>query len=196
MRKIGDELDYIDFRQQKQYRVRKNLLKNTATSTTVSGVTFTVNDDGSVTCNGTATVDINLFLNNSLNLPIGTYIMSLKSNKDIEVDPATFPVLIARNFGAYSYTNMNGNKAFNVINTTGQIIIQIRAGYVCDNLTFYPMIRKADIEDDTYEPYIEETEVPVSLPALPTVSGTNILTVDTETQPSKVYIQYRVDENG
>ena len=35
--------------------VGKNLLKVTATTTTVNGVTFTVNDDGSIDCSGTAT---------------------------------------------------------------------------------------------------------------------------------------------
>lgn len=33
------------------------------------------------------------------------------------------------------------------------------------------------------------TSVDVTLPALPTISGTNILSVNTEVQPSKVYIK-------
>jgi hypothetical protein len=51
------------------------------------------------------------------------------------------------------------------------------------------MIRKADIEDDTYEPYIENTEVDVTLPAISTLAGTNTLTVETEVQPSGVKIK-------
>lgn len=33
------------------------------------------------------------------------------------------------------------------------------------------------------------TSVDVTLPALPTISGTNILSVNTEVQPSKLYIK-------
>jgi hypothetical protein len=50
------------------------------------------------------------------------------------------------------------------------------------------MIRKADIEDDTYEPYIENTEVDVTLPALPAQSSTNSLSVGTAVQLSSVAV--------
>lgn len=38
------------------------------------------------------------------------------------------------------------------------------------------------------------TSVDVTLPALPTISGTNILSVNTEAQPSKVYIKGKIKE--
>ena len=38
------------------------------------------------------------------------------------------------------------------------------------------------------------TEKSVLLPALPTIDGTNIITVDTETQPSKIYLQGNITE--
>jgi hypothetical protein len=41
-----------------------------------------------------------------------------------------------------------------------------------------------------YEPYIENTDLDVTLPALPTLTGTNVLSVGTEVQPSNVYIKY------
>ena len=87
------------------------------------------------------------------------------------------------------------------------IYIYVQSGYTCDNLTFYPMIRKADIEDDTYEPYHEPITTNIYLDepltegesismsdtgiAIPTINGTNILTVDTQVQPEKVYIKYK-----
>ena len=70
--------------------------------------------------------------------------------------------------------------------------IRLAQGYTCDNLTFHPMLRKADIEDDTYEPYIENTEVDVTLPALPTIKGTNQMSIDTEVQPSRMDIKGRI----
>jgi hypothetical protein len=64
IKKVGDEAEYIDYGEQKQHRVRKNLLKNTATSQTINGLTFTVHTDGRVTCNGrrenTSTIFYNL----------------------------------------------------------------------------------------------------------------------------------------
>lgn len=44
----------------------KNLLQHTATTQTINGVTFTVNEDGSVTANGTATANANFYLKQSL----------------------------------------------------------------------------------------------------------------------------------
>ena len=106
---------------------------------------------------------------------------------------------------------------------TYNIDIKIQSNYACDNLTFYPMIRKAEIADGTYEPYqtpittniylteqirkvgdeaeyidfkaqkqyfADGTSVDVGLLALPTIAGTNVLTVGTEVQPSNVYIKY------
>lgn len=38
------------------------------------------------------------------------------------------------------------------------------------------------------------TSVDVTLPALPTISGTNILSVNTEVQPSQVWIKCKIQE--
>lgn len=49
IKKVGDEAEYIDYAEQKQHRVRKNLLPNNGTSYATSVITATKNDDGSVT---------------------------------------------------------------------------------------------------------------------------------------------------
>ena len=54
IKKVGDEAEYIDYGEQKLHRVRKNLLPNTTTSREINGVTFTVNSDRSIICNGLA----------------------------------------------------------------------------------------------------------------------------------------------
>ena len=183
IRKVGNESEYVDYKEQKQHRVRKNLLRNTATSRTISDVTFTVNDNGSVTCNGTARGNIffkigDILTTNQYSILAGcpingtnnSYLMRCYSNN----------VIIATDTGSGVSINQ-------IID--GYVEIRIAYGYTCDNLTFYPMIRKVDIEDDTYEPYIEDTELDVSLPTLPTLSGTNTLSVETTVQPSKVMIK-------
>lgn len=185
---VGNEAEYVDYKEQKQHRVRKNLLRNTATSRTISDVTFTVNDNGSVTCNGTARGNIffkigDILTTNQYSILAGcpingtnnSYLMRCYSNN----------VIIATDTGSGVSINQ-------IID--GYVEIRIASGYTCDNLIFYPMIRKADISDDTYEPYIENTELDVTLPALPTLSGTNTLTMGTAVQPSKVEITGKIKQ--
>ena len=43
-----------------------------------------------------------------------------------------------------------------------------------------------------YEPYIENTELDVTLPALPVLPGTNTMSVDTAVQPSRMDIKGRI----
>ena len=189
IRKVGDEAEYIDYAEQKQHRVRKNLLQNTVTSQTVNGVTYTVNDDGSVTCNGNASslsvfkIPIYLYDSTSYILngcPLGG--SSESYGADLRHSDVTVSL---RDYGAgINYT----------CTKTGTYVyaVRIAPGYTCDNLTFYPMIRRADITDAKYEPYIEDTELDVTLPALPTIKGTNMLSVGTEVQPSEIEVKGKI----
>lgn len=125
----------------------KNLLNNTATSQTVSGVTFTVNEDGSVTCNGTATNNIFFSLtgNNSIeNIILNGCPAGGSGNSYLLRAIDTNGRVLKTDSG-------EGTEVFNLINA--KIQIRIAKDYICNNLTFYPMIRLATVEDDTYEPY-------------------------------------------
>ena len=128
-------------------RSGKNLLNNTATSQTISGVTFTVNEDGSVTCNGTATNNIffSLTENNSIeNIILNGCPAGGSGDSYLVRAIDTNGRVLKTDFG-------EGTEVFNLINA--RIQIRIAKDYICNNLTFYPMIRLATIEDDTYEPY-------------------------------------------
>ena len=189
IRKVGDEAEYIDYGEQKQHRVRKNLLQNTATSQEINGVTFTVNSDGSVTCNGTATAITTLAINIGEILN-GIYIVSGCPNNGAyntyRIDIRTSGNTTLEYNSEYVVDTGNGH----LFDSTDahSAVIRINTGYTCDNLTFYPMIRLATIEDDTYEPYIENTELDVALPEIPALAGTNTLSVGTNVQPSVVEI--------
>ena len=181
---VGDEAEYVDYQEQKMHRVRKNLLKNTATSQTIDGLTFTVNPIGSVTCNGRRENTSTFFTIGSVTT-LGETILSGCLSGGSSTSFA---------MRAYSATISNPRVYYDIgdscmLNTpdTYNIDIRIQSDYACNNLTFYPMIRKADIEDDTYEPYIENVDLDVTLPALPALSGTNTLSVETNTKPSKVW---------
>lgn len=127
----------------------KNLLKNNAVTQTVSGVTFTINDDKSITVNGTATAQISFMINNKVGLGIGNYILTGcpsggSWNTFYLTAYASSAWLSAPDFGS-------GCKIEN--KTVTQVVISIASGYTANNLKFYPMLRDADIIDDTYEPY-------------------------------------------
>ena len=193
---VGDEAEYVDDKEQKQHRVRKNLVQTIATSQTINDITFTVNANGSVTCNGTnhGNNPIIFELNNpDVVFPEGVYITS--------GCPAGGSIT-----GGYKIQYFNGSGwnyelgSGSTFTLSGNLKyrsrILISKDVTVTNLTFYPMLRLASIEDDTYEPYIEDTELDVTLPALPTLSGTNTLTVGTEVQPSGVEIKGRIKAAG
>lgn len=183
IKKVGDEAEYIDYGERMEHRLRKNLLQNTATSQTINGVTFTVNEDGSVTCNGTADGTASITLGTWTN---GGYILS-GSPQDGSWNTYMLQIY---SISTLSAKYIDVGFGVNILESENyQVRIRIANGYTCDSLTFYPMIRLASIEDDTYEPYIENTELDVALPALPTFKGTNMLSVGTEVQPSKVLIK-------
>lgn len=191
---VGDEAEYIDYAEQKLHRVRKNLLQNTETSRTINGVTFTVNEDGSVTCNGTASAITYLDLNENFNstLYAGAKASFYQSGQRPAVNTYIIRISKANRVGLQDF-QMNNQV---IIDNGDSLLLAIRINkdYTCDNLTFYPMIRKADITDDTYEPYIENTEVDVILPGIAVTAGTNTLTVGTEVQPSRVELTGRIKE--
>ena len=130
-----------------------NLLENTATSQTINGVEFVVNEDKSVTVNGTATANATYVLQTNHKLSSGEFIMSGCPSGGSE---NTFFLQYSSNVDiAYSdigsgvkIKEMDFSKYPNV-----DVKIQIRSGYTAENLTFYPMIRKATVKNNRYMPY-------------------------------------------
>ncbi len=130
---------------------RKNLLKITAVSKTVNGVIFTVNNDGSVTANGTATKTA-IFTLSKINLTVGkkytlsgcptggssdTFKLFGVDTEETGIDGADYGI-------GDTFTSKFSNVQYHIV---------IYAGHTASNLTFYPMLRYAEITDDTYEPY-------------------------------------------
>ncbi len=160
----------------------KNLLKNTANSTTVNGVTFTVNSDGSVTVNGTATANAELLIGsistselfNSELMYTGTpstgshttYYTELKYlKKTLSNQSAIF-----NNEYGNGITLYRPNADYIILN----ISIKIMKGYTADNLIFRPMIQLRSISDTSYVPY---TSAPNSLGDISQLTTGNKTTV-------------------
>ena len=185
IKKVGDEAEYVDYATQKWHRVRKNLLPKITATYSSNGILLKSESDGTVTINGTATATSFPRLESNISYPFDTILSGCPQGGSSEGY-----CLRAMNMAAYTIVATDfGNGALIPANTEVYIEIRIQNRFECNNLEFKPMFRKADIEDDTYEPYIKNTEVDVTIPALPTVTGTNVLSVGTAVQPSKVYIK-------
>ncbi len=136
----------------------KNLVKNSGTSITKYGYTFTVNEDGSVTVSGESdgtTTYATLMIDNNLNLPNGKYIIS--------AGVSNIGVGVRRSNGSFigiAYAN-DDDIEITDDNKTSNLIIYVSNAF-SGNATIYPMVRRAEVEDGTYEPY-EESIVSIPL---------------------------------
>ena len=148
----------------------KNLLRSTMATKTMNGVTCTVNDDGSITLDGTANTAFQLVLNSNLTLPKGKFILSGCPNGGMDT---TYDL----RYGAKGeYRDMGKGVRFELADTTTAVVgIMLRSGVQLSALTFYPMIR-LETESDGYVPcsgQILEVATPDGLPGIPVSGGGN-----------------------
>lgn len=154
----------------------KNLLKNTATATHKNGIDLTVNDDKSITLNGTAIIDtIITNLNEDMGLKEGEYILSGSSNVvHMFVDRFTSDnkfdkEWLDRSKDFVKFPVTAEDLALGKIFKTRAVISK---DTVVNNETIYPMICLASDTDDTYQPYKETTAI------IQTLSGIAGIKVD------------------
>ena len=141
----------------------KNILDNNTPSKTENGVTFTVNNDKSVTVStgdGGATADT-AFDILSYNIPAGSYTASGITGGST----STYLMLVYNNnYTDVTYVQSGDTPLTLTGNYMRRIRILIKSGQVLTTpIVFYPMIRDARIKDPTYAPYamtnMELTEV-------------------------------------
>ena len=128
----------------------KNLLKNNAVTQTINGVTFTVNSDGSVTVNGTNTsssTGANLEICSFKNYGTGKLTASLNST-----DSNLYMSVFDNSWVGIGFV-CDKEKTWDNNNKERLVRLVVKPGATINNVTVYPMIRYADITDDTYEPY-------------------------------------------
>ena len=125
----------------------KNFLPNNAVTQAINGITFTVNNDGTVLANGTATADANLVLVSNLVLDAGSYILSGCPANGSASTYSLYNDTVGSDYGD------GFNFSYNVKTTTVRFGIMIKSGTTVSNLIFKPMIRPASIKNNTYVPY-------------------------------------------
>lgn len=138
----------------------KNLLIPVASSKAIKGITYTVNEDYSVTANGTAT-DTSTF--------VLEYVRNFSDTRKALIDERKVILSGCPSGGSSVHyrVQMYRSPSDTVIDygfgieftfdtssmvETANFAIIIFKNQTVDNLTFYPMLRYAEIEDDTYEP--------------------------------------------
>ena len=137
----------------------KNKLPCTATSTTISGITFTRNDDGTYTANGTATANAGFQLytgtNNTFDLANGNYILT---GCPTGGGSNTYRIWVddRNSAGTGNITSVaDAGAGANITITQGKCraYLFIASGQTVSNLVFKPMLRLATESDATFEPW-------------------------------------------
>ncbi len=151
----------------------KNLLPNNATTQTINEVIFTLNADKSITVSGTASATAKLEMG-YITLPNGAYLV----NGGYDENKALMLQMLFKDGTSMYYRADEGDYKILIDDTVDRVrvYLQIYSGITVNNLVFKPMIRYADIEDDTYEPYVS-TEANLtltdSLRGIPVTEGGN-----------------------
>lgn len=133
----------------------KNLFPITAISQTIGGITFTVNSDGTVTANGTKTNNDWFILSENNSFDANTY--TLSDGLPNDTTDCQLIIATARSMSAAIMATAVNSRPQTKTFTTAQnglyYAIRIASGKTVNNLTFKPMIRRAEITDDSYAPY-------------------------------------------
>lgn len=139
----------------------KNKLQNQATSQTINGITWTVNPDGTVTANGTATASSYLTIWGDSSVAFEDA-WEMTENMRLSCDSNAWSAPLSVSLYSSDGRNMAAQGS-SVDISAGQRIRQIRlyvpSGQTVSNIVFYPMLR-ASGTSSTYEPY--ENICPIS----------------------------------
>lgn len=129
----------------------KNLLNNNRQSTTLNGVTFTRNDDGSILANGTATANVYLLLNTSGKFEAKAGVSYRLTGCPSGGGSSTY---IIYNDSHGLSDSGNGATYTPTANDSWEFFVRVGNGATLNNVLFKPMLRvKKAGDSDEYEPY-------------------------------------------
>ena len=124
----------------------------TGTSSTINGITWNVNDDGSITANGTATATSSfVYINKALSIPsIGKYTFSGATS---QILGATVFYNTETNTAIYD-TGTNSKLTVDLPTTNVRLysLFRVSSGVTVNNVTVYPMLNKGETALP-YQPY-------------------------------------------
>lgn len=160
---------------------KKNLIKYPyyQNSKTLNGVTFTNNEDGSVTVNGTATASVAHFLQCSVGNYTGVYTLSGGINNQLYMQVGMYT-----DSGSWikSVNQYGVSKTITCENYRLDICVYVPGGATVDNVTVYPQFEEGPKATE-YEPYTLAPAVRVTSEGLP---GKNLIDQDAPAQQDVV----------
>ena len=205
LRKVKDDYEYIDYTNQKMYRLHKNLLKPfTDNIGHPYGVTYNISN-GTILLNGTANRTTTLTREtfpfpNGFSMPTclddgGTGVLHFCNSAAADV---TVSFLDTHANQLFSVTLDEPNKivtTYPTMNLVYWISIGIVEGATYSNLVIEPMLCNGITAVTEFEEYFpeEESVVDVTLPEISVTAGTNTLSVGTTVQPSEVSITGKIN---
>lgn len=127
---------------------KPNLFNNQLKSREVNGITFTVNDDKSVSISGTSTALT--FFSQQVTLPEGKYLI----NGCNDGGSVSFHIMVVKGSDVYYQFGGKDVEIELTEETTITLYLRITANQTVDTVMF-PMIRKSDVYNNTYAPYNE-----------------------------------------
>ena len=172
----------------------KNKLPVTASSHTINGVTFTVNEDGSVRVNGTATANAIFTLASSFTLKSGTYVLngcpSGGGDGKYRID-AISSSASAFDYGSGATLSLSADTTFDY----ARVIVW--SGQTVSGIVFKPMIRLSSVSDATFAPYSNICPITGHTSAVVTRTGKNLLkNNNTATTYTNNGVTFTTNSNG
>lgn len=133
----------------------KNLIQSVAYTTSANGITFTKNNNESVSISGVASAQTYIAICQKMPIPKGKYILSGCPSGGTSTTYRLQGTLYENN--TTSHFDYGNGVEFEVASDSATITVQLLVfSGATVNHTFYPMIRPLGT-DDTYEPYTEQT---------------------------------------
>ena len=123
---------------------------------TAYGVSFTVNDDGTVTASGTATGTAQLLYCKFIPVSGVSYVVNGSNGGSNSTYRIAFVYRDANNGYIGEDSEQDGDRAMSIPSGAHHVDIYVRVqnGYAASNLVFKPMIRRATEANATYVPFI------------------------------------------
>lgn len=172
----------------------KNLVEITGETTTIDGVTFTVNNDGSVTVNGTAEANV-FYKAGKINLAKNGrfYLSGGVANSNV----TTYMLYLHDVKSYFDFYDYGDGKAFTPTGGTCDVVIAVYKGATTNNIVFYPMIEAGETKTKfekfeqltTYTPTTDGTILDIT-------SLSPTMTLLTDTEGAVVECEYNRDTNA
>lgn len=142
----GIDVAEIDGAYSQETTTGKNLLNITSTGGTNNGITYTINDDKSVTLNGATTDAVSQLILNIMTIPNGTYCLNGTNTANV------FMKIWSETQQKEIYKSVNSASFEITNNDVCQIQIYIHRGVTCNNVIIYPQLELGSTAT-SYEPF-------------------------------------------